>query len=142
MKTALLISTYNWPKALELVLKSVQEQTELPDEILISDDGSTQATKELIDVFSKKINATVKHFWQEDKGFRKAKILNKAIAGTNADYIIQVDGDCILDKHFVRDHITNAQSNVYLYGSRVNILPNFVETIFLNKKILKSRTCR
>lgn len=133
MKTALLISTYNWPKALELVLKSVQDQTQLPDEVLIADDGSTKETKELIDVFSKKINTTVKHFWQEDKGFRKAKILNKAIAGTNADYIIQVDGDCILDKHFVKDHIKNAQSNVYLYGSRVNILSNSVENIFQNQ---------
>lgn len=133
MKTALLISTYNWTKALELVLKSVQEQTKLPDEIIIADDGSTIETKELIDVFSKKINCPIKHFWQEDKGFRKAKILNKAIAGTNADYIIQVDGDCILNKNFVKDHIKNAQPNVYLYGSRVNILPDAVENVFKNK---------
>lgn len=134
MKTALLISTYNWPKALELVLKSVQDQTELPDEILIADDGSTLETKKIVDDFSNKINIPVKHFWQDDMGFRKAKILNKAIAGTNKDYIIQVDGDCILNKHFVRDHIKNAQSNVYLYGSRVNILPNSVEDVFQNQK--------
>ncbi|NBL65272.1 glycosyltransferase [Flavobacterium sp. NST-5] len=135
MKTALLISTYNWPNALELVLKSVQNQTQLPNEILIADDGSTKETKALIDIFSKKIDTSVKHFWQDDKGFRKSKILNKAIAETDADYIIQADGDCILDKNFVKDHITNAKSNVYLYGSRVNILPDFVNEIFRKKKI-------
>ena len=42
MKTALLISTYNWPSALDKVLESVQAQIVLPNEILIADDGSTQ----------------------------------------------------------------------------------------------------
>ncbi len=45
MKTALLISTYNWPQALELIFKSIFEQTEMPDEVLIADDGSTDETK-------------------------------------------------------------------------------------------------
>ncbi len=44
MKTSLLISTYNWPEALELVLKSAENQTVPPHEILIADDGSTQET--------------------------------------------------------------------------------------------------
>jgi glycosyltransferase involved in cell wall biosynthesis len=135
MKTALLISTYNWTSALDLVLSSILIQTRFPDEILIADDGSDSETKALIESFSKKINVPVKHFWQEDIGFRKSKILNKAVAGTDADYIIQVDGDCILEKNFVKDHIQHAQKNTYLYGSRVNILPDAVENVFKNKTI-------
>ncbi|MDY0090872.1 MAG: glycosyltransferase family 2 protein [Flavobacteriaceae bacterium] len=135
MKTALLISTYNWTKALDLVFRSIEKQTQLPDEILIADDGSSADTKALIEDFSKKISVPVKHFWQEDKGFRKSKILNRAVAGTSVDYIIQVDGDCILDKNFVKDHIKNAQANTYLYGSRVNILPDFVASVFEHKII-------
>lgn len=135
MKTALLISTYNWTKALELVFRSIEKQTQLPDEILIADDGSSADTKALIEDFSKKISVPVKHFWQEDKGFRKSKILNKTVAGTSVDYIIQVDGDCILDKNFIKDHIKNAQTNTYLYGSRVNILPDFVASVFEHKII-------
>ena len=53
MKIALLISTYNWVEALDLVLKSILNQTRLPDEILIADDGSKENTKELIDNFKK-----------------------------------------------------------------------------------------
>lgn len=135
MKTALLISTYNWTKALDLVFRSILAQTQLPDEILIADDGSGVDTKDLIDDFSKKISVPVTHFWQEDQGFRKSKILNKAIAGTKADYIIQIDGDCIMHKEFIKDHIQGAQLNTYLYGSRVNILPDAVENIFKNKII-------
>lgn len=45
MKTTLLITTYNWPKALELVLYSVLHQHVKPDEVVIADDGSTEETK-------------------------------------------------------------------------------------------------
>lgn len=135
MKVALLISTYNWPEALGLIFQSILIQTKLPHEILIADDGSNDDTKELIKLFSTQIEVPVKHFWQEDKGFRKSKILNKAIAGTNVDYIIQVDGDCILDKNFVDDHIKFAQTNTYLYGTRVNILPKAIEKVFKNNII-------
>lgn len=135
MKIALLVSTYNWPKALELIFESILVQTKLPDEILIADDGSTLETKIIINDFSLRINVPVKHFWQEDKGFRKAKILNIAVAGTEVDYIIQVDGDCILHKNFIEDHFDNIEANSYLYGSRVNILPAFVDKIF-RKKII------
>ena len=61
MKTALLISTYNWPQALELIFKSIFEQTEMPDEVLIADDGSTEETKNLIDNFIKKSTFKVLH---------------------------------------------------------------------------------
>jgi glycosyltransferase involved in cell wall biosynthesis len=134
MRTALLISTYNWPEALHLVFKSILNQTKFPDEILIADDGSKEETKTLIEEFRNKIKVPVKHFWQEDKGFRKSKILNKAIAGSATDYIIQVDGDCILHSKFIEDHISSSEKGIYLYGSRVNIIPDFVEDIFEKDK--------
>ena len=135
MKTSLLISTYNWPEALELVLLSLNNQTEKPDEILIADDGSSEETKDLIKDFQKKLIVPIHHFWHEDKGFRKAIILNKAIAAAKGDYIIQVDGDCIMHKDFVRDHKALAQQNVYLFGSRVNIQEEFLPKLFASRKI-------
>jgi len=136
MKTALLISTYNWKEALELILKSILTQSKMPDEILIADDGSTKDTSELIKKYQSIITSPIKHIWQEDIGFRKAQILNKSIAQTDVDYIIQIDGDCILHKEFIADHIKKAKKGIYLYGSRVNILPGFVNEIF-DKGIIK-----
>jgi glycosyltransferase involved in cell wall biosynthesis len=132
---SLLISTYNWSEALDLILKSALLQTRLPNEILIADDGSSDETKQLIISFQEKSPISIRHFWQEDKGFRKSKILNKAIAQTNSEYIIQVDGDCIMHKNFIEDHLNEAQKGVYLYGSRVNVLPDFVVDVFQKKKI-------
>ena len=129
---ALLIATYNWPEALNLVLQSVFKQTKLPNEILIADDGSKVETKILIEKFQLLTDIPIRHFWQEDKGFRKAKILNEAIASSQSDYIIQVDGDCILHQKFVADHCHAAQKGIYLYGSRVNILPAAVEKVLKN----------
>ena len=133
--SALLISTYNWTESLDLVLRSVIDQTQLPNEILIADDGSCNETQHLIAVYQQQLFIPLKHIWQEDKGFRKSKILNKVIAASTADYIIQVDGDCILHPKFIEDHIKNVEKGIYLYGSRVNILPNFVTTVIENKLI-------
>ena len=130
MKVALLVSTYNWPDALDLVFKSFKAQTVMPDEILIADDGSREETTALINNFISSIAVPVKHVWHEDDGFRRSKILNKTIAASSADYIVQIDGDCIIHPDFVKDHKAAIEKGVYLYGSRVNILPDFVKKIF------------
>ena len=105
IKVSILVSTYNWPEALEFSLRSMFAQTILPDEIVIADDGSTQETKELIDKLRKETTIPIKHVWHEDKGFRKTIILNMAIAQITGDYILQVDGDVVLSPHFVSDHL-------------------------------------
>ena len=115
-KCTLLISTYNWPEALELVLKSVTLQTVIPSEIIIADDGSTQKTKEIIDSFKTELN--IKHVWHKDDGFRKTIIMNKAIKEAEREYIIQIDGDMILHPKFIKDHIHYAKENYFIKGSR------------------------
>lgn len=135
MKTALLVSTYNWSEALELVLDSLAKQSRLPDELLIADDGSGDKTKRVIQNFIAQSSLPVRHIWQEDQGFRRSSILNKAIAQTDADYIIQTDGDCIMHPHFIADHIAFATQGQYLFGSRVNIVQDHIDSLFSNKQI-------
>ena len=135
IKTSLLISTYNWSEALELVLLSVLRQSLMPHEVLIADDGSDDKTKVVVEAFKKNTDITVHHIWHEDKGFRKAIILNKAIAKSTSDYIIQVDGDCFLHPNFVEDHVNNIQEKLYLFGTRVRIKQKFVNEIISSRKI-------
>ncbi len=133
MTTALLITTYNWPEALNLVLKSVSEQVLMPQEIIIADDGSAEPTENIISKYIDQ-GLPIKHIWQEDRGFRRTSILNKAIAACNSDYIIQVDGDCILHPNFVEDHCKYAGKGNFLFGSRVNIQENALPEIFDDEK--------
>jgi glycosyltransferase involved in cell wall biosynthesis len=135
MKTALLISTYNWTEALELVLDSVANQSMPPDEVLIADDGSTHDTKSIIENYAATATPQIKHIWHKDDGFRRSVILNKAIAASTADYIVQVDGDCILHPDFIRDHVNFARANQFLYGSRVNIKESHLADLFTHKNV-------
>lgn len=40
LRITLIITTYNWPAALDLALRSVARQSVLPDEVVVADDGS------------------------------------------------------------------------------------------------------
>lgn len=118
-KTSLVVSTYNWPKALQLCLLSIKKQSILPDEVIIADDGSTNETAELIESMRSNFPAKLVHIWHEDNGFHLSRIRNKAIAVSSNDYIIQIDGDLVLSKHFVRDHLSLSNQGTFVTGSRV-----------------------
>lgn len=120
-RIALIVSTYNWPEALTLCLRSVFRQTRLPDEIIIADDGSGESTRRAIEKLTEESPRPVRHLWQEDRGFRKTEILNKAMAAADADYIIEVDGDVILERHFIEDHMAVAEAGCFVCGGRVKL---------------------
>jgi len=121
MEVALIITTYNAPLKLRLVLNSAVNQSRLPDEIIIADDGSDQNTASIINEFSKNSPIQIIHSWQSDKGFRAAKSRNKAIAKSRSDYIILVDGDMILHKDFIKDHYLNSKKGYFIQGTRALI---------------------
>lgn len=132
----LLISTYNWPEALELVLLSVSSQTHRPNEIIIADDGSDERTKFLIEKYRAKLNIPMVHVWHEDKGFRLAKIRNMAIARATGEYIIQIDGDIIMHPYFIADHRSFASPGSFVRASRIYISSE-VSQQMLNQKRYK-----
>ena len=133
---SLIISTYNWPQALELCLMSVLNQTHLPNEIIISDDGSTKETKNLIDSFRSKTKIPIQHIWHEDNGFQLAKIRNKSIAASMYDYIIQIDADIILHPCFIEDHLVITAEGFFITGSRT-LLSQELSKVVLSNKIVK-----
>ncbi len=128
--TTLIISTYNWPQALEQSLKSIRNQYHLPNEVIIADDGSTKETKQLIDRLKINFPVPIHHCWIEDKGFRLAKARNEALKVAKYDYILQIDGDIILDKYYVYDQINFAQKGSFVRGSRVLLNSNLSNKIF------------
>jgi glycosyltransferase involved in cell wall biosynthesis len=84
MLISVIIKTYNWPEALSLVLKSLNEQnTNFNFEVIIADDGSNNKTLDLINNLKNNLKNNleypIRQVWQEDLGFRSSKILNKAL---------------------------------------------------------------
>ncbi len=116
---SLIVTTYNQKERLSLVLDSIKNLQPLPSEVLIADDGSKEDTRELIESYMQNFPCRLKHIWQEDIGFRLSEIRNKAIKAAIGEYIIIVDGDMILESHFIQDHLIYAKRGVFLQGSRV-----------------------
>ncbi|MDR0728750.1 MAG: glycosyltransferase family 2 protein [Prevotellaceae bacterium] len=115
---SLIISTYNTPDRLRRCLQSVAEQRVLPAEIIIADDGSGEDTRAVVIEMSNMSIVPIVHVWQPDDGFRLAQIRNKAILQASNEYIINIDGDVLLDKYFVHDHLYFARRERFLTGDR------------------------
>lgn len=135
MKTTLLITTYNWPEALDITLRSVENQTIKPTEIIIADDGSKEETQNLIKLWQTKSKVPIIHSWQEDKGFRAAASRNKAIAKSSGDYIIMIDGDLVLHPNFIEDHLKHCKPNQFTIGPRVLLKEDYSVRLLSEKKI-------
>lgn len=135
IKTSLIITTYNRKDALELVILSALRQSVKPDEIIIADDGSRADTAELIQQYQKKSEVPIIHSWQEDIGFRLAAVRNLAISKANYEYIIMVDGDIVMHRHFVKSHLRFAAPNRFLQGSRVLLLDDVTQQALRDKRI-------
>lgn len=113
---SVIISTYNAVEWLRKTLWSYANQTVLDFEIIIADDGSGPETLACVEAFRKDFPVAIHHVWQEDDGFQKSKILNKAIVACNADYIMVSDGDCMAKNDFVEQHLRYREPGYFLSG--------------------------
>ena len=132
---SVIVSTYNRPETLSLCLKSLSIQSRLPDEVVIGDDGSKEETKKMIERFQETYPVPIIHVWHEDKGFRLAKCRNKAVAASHGDYIIEIDGDLILHRDFVSDHLHFSKAGFFLKGGRVNLTKKFTQSICTSNEL-------
>lgn len=133
MKVSLIVITYNWPGALEALLRSVAAQTCPPDEVLVADDGSGAETAALIERLQRDFPVPLRHIWHEDKGFRAARARNRGIAASRGDYVILLDGDMLVHPHFVADHLMLAERGYFLQGGRIKATPEESQRLLAGK---------
>jgi glycosyltransferase involved in cell wall biosynthesis len=117
----LVINTFNQPDYLGRVLRAVSRQSVLPDELLAADDGSTDETKTVFDRWRRGQSFRCEHIWQQHQGFRRARILNQAIALARGDYLVFLDGDTIPHPGFIADHRDLARPTQFVQGHRALI---------------------
>ena len=129
MRVSLIVTTYNWKEALALSLRSALAQELLPLEIIVADDGSGPDTAEVVARIQARARVPVVHCWQQDRGFRLARSRNRAIARARGDYIVLIDGDILLEKHFLLDHCKFARQGYFVQGTRVLLTRELSEEI-------------
>jgi GT2 family glycosyltransferase len=131
MKHFVIAATYNQPQDLDRCLDSLLKQSTQDFEIYLADDGSGPETLKVIDKYKKLLGHRLSHFWQEDLGFRKAKILNVALSSLppESEWLIFLDCDTFVHPRFVEDHIAQKSKNSVFMGRRVDLNPWMSEWI-------------
>jgi len=117
MQVSVIVSTFNSPEWLEKVFWGYIYQTHQKFDIIVADDGSDDRTRDLVARYNADTDLSIEHVWQRDLGFRKCRILNKAILAARNEYIVITDGDCIPRADFLAQHCSAAQKDHYLSGS-------------------------
>ncbi len=116
---SVVVTTYNWPQALELALHALARQDTLPLEVVVADDGSRDDTRRMLERVALEYPVPLRHSWVEDKGFRVSLARNRAIAATSGDYVLLLDGDMLPHPKFVADHLWAARRGSFVQGMRV-----------------------
>jgi glycosyltransferase involved in cell wall biosynthesis len=133
MKTAVVVTTYNRPDALALVLDGFLAQATHDFALLVADDGSTGETRRTVERYAARAPFAVRHVWHEDRGFRAAAIRNRAVAATDADYVVFTDGDCIPSRGFVAAHRRLAERGWFLAGNRMLLARDFTTRVLAER---------
>lgn len=119
MKASLIIAIYNNIRFLKAVLDSLQIQTEKNFEIIIAEDGESTAVREFIQNYN--FEQPWQHLTQKDEGWRKNQAMNMAIRAAKSDWLIFIDGDCVLHPRFIEMHVRYSGENKILAGKRVKL---------------------
>ena len=126
MKISVIIAVYKDVEALELIIESLKQQTYKNFEVIIAEDGNSKEMQQ----FVASINGLdIKHTTQEDIGVRKSDSQNNGIRISNGEYLIFIDGDCILYSDFIEKHLSVAAPLHIVSGRRVNLGPKYSQML-------------
>lgn len=132
-KCSVVITVYNKYRELDLVLETLENQSYKNFEVIIAEDCEKKEMLEFLKEARSKYKLLIKHVSQEDIGFRKNKILNKAIKEAKTEFIIFLDGDCLVHKNFIRNYMKEFDKYDVLYGRRVELSEELTNRILKQK---------
>ena len=119
MSVTLVISIYKDYLSLERVLETVYAQSIIPSQVILAHDTIDDDIQSTILPFEDRLSLT--YINQEDTGFNKNRILNKAVLQSKNEKIVFIDGDCILHKQFIQSHAEHLEQGFYTAGRRVDL---------------------
>jgi teichuronic acid biosynthesis glycosyltransferase TuaG len=103
MKISVIIPAYQSENFLGYTIESALNQTLSILEVLVVDDGSTDSTREIVQLIANK-DARVKYIYQDNQ--KQGAARNKGISLAQGDYIAFLDADDYWDKEFIQNSIS------------------------------------
>ena len=103
---SLLVSTFERPAHLQRCLLSIAcQKTDSPFEVVVTDDGSADGTRELVAEFARTAKFPVRFTTHTHDGFRLAQCRNEGVQASSSPYILFLDGDCVLPADHIACHL-------------------------------------
>ena len=121
MKISVIIAFYKNLPFLDVILSGLQRQTYDDFEVIIAEDDDASATKDFVKKKSGELPFLLKHVFQEDKGFRKNRILNAAVRVADGELLVFFDGDCVPHRRCLKEYALIAGEGSVLMGRRVMV---------------------
>ena len=132
LSATLIITTYSWPEALKVALRSVVEQSRLPDEIIVADDGSGPSTALVVKEGLSQSGLRWRHVWHKDQSVRQSRIKNLAVKHSRFPYLVFADHDSVLHPDFIGDHLSMIQEGTFLQGKRLLLPEQYTKRVLAN----------
>lgn len=127
--TSVIVSVYNDIRWLELILAGLGRQQADDFEVVVADDGSTEALAEAVERARQRYAFPIRHVWHADRGWRKNAILNRAAANARGEYLIFIDGDCVPHPRFIAEHRLLRAPGQIAAGRRAQLPPGVSEAL-------------
>lgn len=130
---SLIVAVYNRADVLRLVLAAIDRQSFRDFEVIIADDGSAPAVRDVVNEARSLYGYPVNHLWHEDSGWRKNTMLNNAIRASGSSYLVFTDGDCLPAGNFLADHWREREEGKVLLGRRVEMSERWAAALTMEK---------
>ena len=115
---SVIISFYERLQYLRCCLDSLRFSSKDFDEVVVTDDGSSESTVNSLKKMISKYDFPIKHVWQPNKGFRAAAARNNGMRHASGDYLIFFDSDCLILPNTIKSHLQAAMRRRFVAGDR------------------------
>ncbi|HTF58031.1 MAG TPA: glycosyltransferase [Planctomycetota bacterium] len=128
-RVSVIISIFDQPNAFTFALLGYRRQAFRDFELIVADDGSDGETQAIIEEFERSAGFPVKHVWQENKGYRRARIANEAVRESVGEILLLSDGDCVPHRDFVGVHARYGGAGRFCTGGYVRLDAAYCRTM-------------
>ena len=126
---SVIISLYKHLDSLSVVLEGLNLQSFKDFEVIAAEDDNAKETLLFLEAARKRYTFPIKHVSQEDKGFRKCRILNSAIRQAAGEIVVFLDGDCIPHRHLIKNYNRLVKEGTICCGRRVMLSPSVSQAV-------------
>lgn len=121
-RARVIVTTYERLHLLRLALRGWARQTVSDFALTVADDGSGPDTTAFVAAFARTAPFPVDHVWWENRGFRRAGILNESVRRSQGEpLLVFTDGDCVPPARFLERHLAAHAPRSFAVGGAVKL---------------------